>query len=417
MSNGFFPAELAVAPSSPAVGIAPATPVIASSSGGWNNPELSGGTRSRNGWACVARFGGVGDNLMAASVLPGLRKKYGRVEVISGLPQSCVFEHNPYVDKLSISDKQFIPQDSSTNWQKWFLGRSLEYDAFYHLSHSCETMRALFVGQTQFWWPASFRRKLCFQNYLETVHDICEVPYEFESLFYQSEPERDYHIDTKRKVGEKCIAWVISGTRIDKTHPHAPMIIARLIKEVGPVVMLGGPAPSKDFEHAKLIQEMVIRYNGDDKGLHLGLSSDPNNPNWPIRRVLGFSQHCDLVITPDTGPAWACAFNDMPKIMLLSHASEENITKHWTKTITLHADRARVSCFPCHQLHDSGDTCTPNRAKDGAACISDISTQCIVMAAQAAFGGDLLALENVRSKYPSNVMLSRDLTVEQQQDA
>ena len=69
----------------------------------------------------------------------------------------------------------------------------------------------------------------------------------------------------------------------------------------------------------------------------------------------------------------------MPKIVMVSHASAENITKHWVNTTTLHADPDRVPCFPCHRLHNSIDTCTPN--KDGghaAACISDISVETIV---------------------------------------
>ena len=36
------------------------------------------------------------------------------------------------------------------------------------------------------------------------------------------------------------------------------------------------------------------------------------------------------MIGPDTGLMWGVAMEAMPKIMLLSHASPENITKHWT---------------------------------------------------------------------------------------
>ena len=86
----------------------------------------------------------------------------------------------------------------------------------------------------------------------------------------------------------------------------------------------------------------------------------------------------DVVITPDTGPAWACALEPMPKIALLSHASAENITKHWLNTTTLHADQNRVPCWPCHKLHDTKDTCVENKEKNGAACISDISVETIM---------------------------------------
>ncbi len=237
-------------------------------------------------------------------------------------------------------------------------------------------MRALFVGQTQFHWPASFRRKFCFQNYLETVHDICEVPYEFGPLFYPTDQELEHAAKTKKLIGDKCIVWVISGTRIDKIHPYASIVVAQLVREVGPVVALG--APGKDFGLAKAIQEDLIRFNGNDKGYHVGLSADPEKPNWPIRRVLTFAQAGDVVVGPDTGPMWGTAFEPNKKVMLLSHTSEENVPKHWTNTTVLHADPARVPCWPCHQLHDKMDTCTWNREKTAAACISDIPVQTIV---------------------------------------
>ena len=62
----------------------------------------------------------------------------------------------------------------------------------------------------------------------------------------------------------------------------------------------------------------------------------------------------------------------MPKIVLLSHASPTNITKHWVNTITLHADQARVPCWPCHQLHETPETCVKAEKADAAACITDI---------------------------------------------
>ena len=80
---------------------------------------------------------------------------------------------------------------------------------------------------------------------------------------------------------------------------------------------------------------------------------------------------CDLVIGPDTGPMWAVAMEDMPKILLLGHASPENITKHWHRTVTLHGG-PDVDCWPCHKLHNDKTTCRPDKHDRGAACMSDI---------------------------------------------
>jgi hypothetical protein len=51
--------------------------------------------------------------------------------------------------------------------------------------------------------------------------------------------------------------------------------------------------------------------------------------------------------------------------------------QHWVNTINLHADPEKVSCWPCHKLHDRQETCRPNKENNGAACISDISVETI----------------------------------------
>ncbi|HET7375145.1 MAG TPA: hypothetical protein VFK30_00465, partial [Anaerolineae bacterium] len=117
--------------------------------------------------------------------------------------------------------------------------------------------------------------------------------------------------------------------------------------------------------------------------LYLGLSPNTADPgghqSWGLRRSLSQIMAADLVITPDTGAAWACAFEPMPKIVMVSHASVENISAGWKNTVTLHANPQRVDCWPCHRLHSDPSTCRP--AKDmgsSAACMADISVETIV---------------------------------------
>lgn len=342
-------------------------------------------------WACIARFGGVGDNLIAASVLRPLKRMGYMTEVITSDHAHTVFLNNPYIDKLSLKRDGDIP--GGADWQKWFQARSHEYDILVNLSHSMESMHALFVDSTAFWWRPEFRRKLCAGNYLETVHDIVGVAHEFGPMFFPSIEEKERAAADKLKyAGKRCIAWVIAGSRIDKVYPYSAMVIPRLIKELHiPVMMFG--VGGKQFQHAKTIMEDVKRTNSSLDGLLLGLSPDDSDPggenHWSIRRTLSQALAADLVITPDTGTAWAAAMEPMPKLVMLSHASAENITKHWVNTTTLHADRNTVPCWPCHRLHNDISTCVPNKDNGkGAACISDISVEEIVKAAAHALGRD-----------------------------
>lgn len=332
-----------------------------------------------NRWAAIARFGGWGDNLIAASPLAALKRMGYMTEVITSPPAHSVFLHNPYIDKLSVKIvERDMPQDS-TMWQAWIESRAKEYDVFGHFSHSLEGRHSVFSHMTAFWWPEEYRRKVCSGSYIETVHDIVGAPYEFGPLYFASDEEKQFAQTVKDKVGPKALGWVLCGTRIDKLYPYGPAVISRIIKELNiPVILFGGTS-DRETSSAEAIKSFVEVQNSTRDGLFRALP-DPTNmaKNWPMRTSLALMQACDVLVTPDTGPAWAVAFEPTAKIMLLSHGSAENVTKHWINTTTLHADPNRVPCWPCHRLHNSPETCVVNKEKNGAACISDISVERLV---------------------------------------
>jgi FkbM family methyltransferase len=332
--------------------------------------------RSLETWAGVVRLGGIGDNLMVTAVLPYLKETYGKVEVITADPQHVIFENNPHVDRLTIKSRDDVPKHDAHHL--YWHDRSKEYAFFADLTHTCEATGALFKSQTQFWWSAEARRKLCGKSYLEIVADVVGAPYEgLEPRFYPTEQETEAALALKERIGGRYAAWVISGSRVDKVWPYAPQAIARIIRELDmPVVLFG--ASHQEFEIAKVIQSRVQDANGDDGGLHLALSPDPTRPSWPIRRLMTQVQAADIAIGPDTGLMWGVASEPTFKVVLLSHASPINITKYWRNTISLTADPIRVPCWPCHQLHDNIESCqrtSGRKGEGGAACISSITTE------------------------------------------
>jgi ADP-heptose:LPS heptosyltransferase len=333
--------------------------------------------------AAVGRCGGIGDNLVATSVLKLLVDQGFTVDVLTNDPFHVVFENNPYIDRLILLKREDLPPNCDEAWQQWWVRRSHEYDKFIHLSHSLETMLALVPAQTAFWWPSLARQQLCQWSYLERTHDIAGVPHDFNPgpRFYPTEDEWEKAVATKDRIGRTLIAWVISGSRIDKVYPQAPLAVARLIRETDATVVLFG-ASQVDFDMAKIIQDHVLADVGSlDRLVMAGGDSGLPGSIPPVRRSMSLLQICDMVIGPDTGLMWSVAMELMPKIVLLSHASAENITKHWCNTRSFEADRERVPCFPCHRLHSDYSTCTPNARNTGAACISDIRVGSIVAAA------------------------------------
>jgi ADP-heptose:LPS heptosyltransferase len=333
--------------------------------------------------ALVIRFGGIGDNLIASSVLPVLARDYA-VDVMAQIPQSCVFENNPHVTRLITKKEGELPSgDNGNQWHAWIRDRGAEYDFSVNLSHSCETKLALFRNECAFWWPQEMRRKLCGQNYLEFVHDICGMPHDFEPgpRFYPTELEQKRAQQTidmiKGNGGYWSVVGIpISGSRLDKIWPYLPMLVARLLQDLRVAVVLFG-ASDRDLKIAQHTQDFVKLWCGSLDGLHAAISPDPKEPSWPIRRAMATLQQCDLVLSPDTGLAWSVAMEPMPKVVLLSHASAHNITDHWVNTTSLHADAERVPCYPCHRLHDDASTCVKADDAEASKCMADITLDAV----------------------------------------
>lgn len=354
-------------------------------------------------WACIFRAGGVGDNLVAGSVLRPLKRMGYMTEMMTSGHASDVFLNNPFIDKLTVKQDGEIP--GGAEWHKWFASIMGGYDIFINLSHTMETLHAVRSGESAFWWPPAYRRKRCGGSYLETAHDIVGVPHEFGPLFFPTDEERERAaLDKVKQFGARYILWVLGGTRIDKTHPYATHTIARLIKELDTTVVMMGHG-NQQWEYANAVQTEVRRTNSTDDGLVLALTPpdqiakiEEGGPrHWGLRRSLATALAADVVVTPDSGIGWAVAMEPMPKVALISHASVENITTHWVNTVSLHADPNRVPCWPCHCLHDTIDTCvraTHVGQATAAACISDIPVEDIVEAiARAIKPGNVVRLE------------------------
>jgi hypothetical protein len=62
---------------------------------------------------------------------------------------------------------------------------------------------------------------------------------------------------------------------------------------------------------------------------------------------------------------------EVPKIITMSHSSEEMLTKHWKNVIAL---KQKSGCpkFPCRQLHYTWDYCMQDKETGTAVCQSSI---------------------------------------------
>ncbi len=85
-----------------------------------------------------------------------------------------------------------------------------------------------------------------------------------------------------------------------------------------------------------------------------------------IRDTLTLAKLVDVVIGCETGVLNAVAFEDNRKVVLLSHSSHENLTKHWKNSISLAPEG--LSCYPCHRLHYTREFCNEDKETGAAMC-------------------------------------------------
>jgi hypothetical protein len=75
----------------------------------------------------------------------------------------------------------------------------------------------------------------------------------------------------------------------------------------------------------------------------------------------------------------ALAIEAVPKVVMLTHSTAENLTRDWLQTVTI---AANVPCYPCHQIHYTHEHCPQDEATKAAKCQAAIPVERVVGALQ-----------------------------------
>lgn len=281
----------------------------------------------------VIRYGAFGDMLQTASILPELKRQGYHVTVYCTPRGIDVVKHDPHIDKFVIQEEDAVPNKDLMIFFDYLKTR------YTKVINLCETVEGIVLpshDRAHFYWPKEARHRICNQNYVEQQHLVAGVPYtKPEIKFYETEEERKWAIKEKGKAQGRVIGWVLSGSAAHKIWPHVDKVVGDLLNDFDDttVVFMGGP--KEEFLQGEWNSTRAWRAVG----------------RWPIRHTMAFAKQCDVIVGPETGVLNAMSMEPMPKVLILSHSTVENLSRDWVNTTSLHAD---VHCYPCHQLHLTG---------------------------------------------------------------
>ena len=322
--------------------------------------------------ACVVRYGGYGDMLQAANILPELKRQGYHVTFMTTPKGQDILREDPHIDDWFIQDDDQVPNHELHHF--WAV-QAKRFDKFVQLSESVEGTLLAMPGRANHAWPDSVRRVELNRNYLEWTSNLAELEYHSDARFYPDPTEQarvarylhqlraDLWAETDevaRRVQNPpprfFILWALAGSSIHKFYPWQDSVIAQIMLD---------------------IPEAVVIFTGDHacKILEQGWENETRvrceSGNMDIRSALTLAKQADLVIGPETGVLNAVAFEDNMKIVLLSHSTPENLTKHWKNAIAL--EPTDTACYPCHRLHYGRDFCHEHVQTGAALCQVNIT--------------------------------------------
>ena len=154
------------------------------------------------------------------------------------------------------------------------------------------------------------------------------------------------------------------GSTAPKWWPYAPAF-AQLLAELGIHVIVVGDLKGLEYPESDHIHVL-------------------GTGTWSIRQSIAFSMHADAVVGQETGLMNALALEAVPKLVMLSHSTAENLTRDWQACATL---AGAVPCYPCHQLHYTFEHCQEHVETGTAMCQYSIAPGTVWDAVLASYRG------------------------------
>ena len=308
----------------------------------------------------IFRAGAFGDMVQMSSILPELKRQGYHVKLYTTVRGYEIAQSDPLIDEFVVLDDNQVPNIWLTEYFQYL---TKTHAKFVNLCESVEGTFLTVPGRPLSFWPKEARHAVCDKNYVEMHHMIAGLPFKTnEGRFVATDEEKAWaKAELASMGGFPRILWATAGSSLHKVWPYMDAVIARiLIAWPHAMVTLAGDGFSQAIIEPPWAAEPRVHLRG-------GV--------WTIRQTLAVAQQSDIVIGPETGVMSAVAMLPMPKVVLLSHSTVENLTRDWQNCYAIFS--TKTECWPCHKLIHTWADCNRDEATGVAKCQADIPADAV----------------------------------------
>jgi predicted SAM-dependent methyltransferase/ADP-heptose:LPS heptosyltransferase len=316
---------------------------------GQSEPYLAPRAAKRAG---IVRIGGNGDALWAASVAAHLHDAGYEVTCYVAANGEEVLRHDPHINKIVVLPQGILNDEELI---EYWAHEAPKFDKWVNLIGSVETRLLPHQSHLDFYLPQAVRHGLMNRNYLDMVHAYAELPAGTISRqkFYPTTAEMTWANETRARFNGPLVMLSPTGSGPFKAWPHAQRFM-ELMADRGVYTLMVG-----DLKHLPDLD--LVERHGEEYGVVAGME-------FPLRMSMALALTADAVVCTESVFANVVAMEAMPKVVLLSHSSHENLTRDWSNTAAL---QAPVTCFPCHRIHNAAAAlCAKDTNTNASACMA-----------------------------------------------
>ena len=309
--------------------------------------------------AGLVRLGGNGDALWAASVAAHLHDQGFEVTAYVAANGEEVLRHDPHIARIVVIPTGILTEDELI---EYWAHEAPKFDKWVNLIGSVEERLLPHQSSQAFYLSHALRHKLMNHNYLDMVHTFAELPDGIASRqkFYPTEAEIKWASEMRARLPGPLVLLSPVGSGPTKAWPHAQRFM-ELMADAGVYTVMVG-----DLDNMPALD--LVERHGVEFGHVVG-------QEWPLRLAMAYALTADAVVATESVFANAVAMEAMPKVVLLSHSSNENLTRDWINTAALEAP---VACHPCHRIHNARAVlCGRDTVTGASACMASYSAEAV----------------------------------------